>query len=147
MAKEAVVHNSTAASSSWKTKKAPGHKSRGSFFLVIPATRTRKGEIELATFLSGKHVRQSYSLGDPGQNRTGDLPLRSSRNHKSLYIFLHITAKVGSVKLVPIRLFPIFTILCFYLFISICTLLHLLLQNKVRIRCRHALKIVSNSPT
>jgi hypothetical protein len=43
------------------TQKAPGHKSRGS------------------------------SFGDPGQNRTGDLPLRSSINQSlSLYNFITI---------------------------------------------------------
>lgn len=35
--------------------------------MLIPATRTRKGGIELATFLSGKHVRQSIFVVIPAR--------------------------------------------------------------------------------
>lgn len=47
--------------------------------MLIPATRTRKGGIELATFLSGKHVRQSIFVVIPARielatYRLGDGP-------------------------------------------------------------------------
>ena len=60
MAKEAVVPNKYGSLFFIKILKPPPNLVwERFFFLVIPATRTRKGEIELATFLSGKHVRQS----------------------------------------------------------------------------------------
>lgn len=53
MAQGLSYTTSTAASYSLKTKTAPKPSLRAVLFVVIPATRTRKGEIELATFPLG----------------------------------------------------------------------------------------------